>query len=92
MLCQADLATPENRARYEQNRPKVCLTDAFDPKFPEWGSAFVSANALGPAGEATCHLIVDNHGVLRAQAVGTIVQEHMHEQLINAILHFPDNN
>jgi predicted amidohydrolase len=94
MLSQADLATPENRTRYELNRPAVCLPDAFDPKFPEWGSAFVSANALGRAGETTCHqghcIIVDNQGVLRAQAVGTIVQEHMHEQLINAVIHFSD--
>ncbi len=93
MLCQRDLATPEGRGKYEQNRPRVFLPDAFDPKFAEWGSALVTANALGPAGAATCHqghcVIVDNMGVLRAQAVGTIVREHMHEQLINAVLHFP---
>lgn len=92
MLHQTDLATPEGRGRYEQNRPLVFLPDAFDPRFPDWGSALVAANALGPAGAATCHqghcIIVDNLGVLRAQAVGTIVREHMHEQLINAVLHF----
>lgn len=93
-LQQSDLATPVGRSKYEQNRPRVCLPDAFDPKFSEWGSALVTANALGPAGIATCHqghcIIVDNCGVLRAQAVGTIVREHMHAQLINAVLHFPE--
>lgn len=94
MLSQDDLLTPEGRQRYEQNRPRVCLPDAFDPKFKEWGSALVTANALGPAGAATCHqghcIIVDHLGVLRAQATGTMVREHMHEQLINAVLHFAE--
>jgi len=94
MLCQTDLATADGRDKYAQNRPRVCLPDAFDPNFADWDSALVTANALGPAGAETCHqghcIIVDNMGVLRAQASGTIVREHMHEQLINAVLHFPD--
>ncbi len=95
MLCQADLVTSEGRDKYEQNRPRVCLPDAFDPNFAEWGCALVTANALGPAGAGTCHqghcIIVDSFGVLRAQAEGTIVREHMHEQLINAVLQVPGN-
>ncbi len=91
-LGQADLASPDGRTRYEENRPRVCIATAFDPQQAEWGSAFVSSNALGPAGAQTCHqghcIIVDAQGVLRAQAVGTIVREHMHSQLINAVLQF----
>lgn len=93
MLQQNELATEEGCRRYTENRPRVCHIDAFDTKAKEWGSGFVSANALGPIGRETCHqghcLIVDSQGVLRAQAVGTIVLEHMHEQLINAVLTWP---
>lgn len=91
-LGQSDLETPEGRRRYEENRPRVCIATAFDPQCQEWGSAFVSSNALGPAGTQTCHqghcIIVDAQGVLRAQAVGTLVREHMHAQVINAVLSF----
>lgn len=93
MLCASDLATPEGRNRYEENRPRVCIGAPFDPTFEAWGSACVSANALGPAGARTCHqghcIIVDAQGVLRAQAVGTIVREHMQEQFIHAVLTWP---
>lgn len=96
MLPQSELATPEGRQRYTANRPRVCMPDAFDPGFSEWGSALVTSNALGRAGKSTCHqghcIIVDALGVLRAQAHGTIIREHMHEQLINAIVEWPRIN
>lgn len=94
MLHPADLSDPAARERYAENRTHVCMTTPFDPEFPKWGTGFVSCNALGPAGARTCHqghcMIVDGQGVLRAQAPGTIVREHMAEQLITATLEFPD--
>lgn len=55
-------------------------------------SGFASANALGPVGRQTCHqghcMIVDNRRVMRAQIPGTIVREHMQDQMIHALLCF----
>jgi predicted amidohydrolase len=93
MLHEADLATPEGRAKYAENRPRVFKTEAIldEKECPYTG--FTSANALGPAGKQTCHqghcMIVDNQRVMRAQIPGTIVLEHMQDQMIHALLHFP---
>jgi len=91
-LHQADLLTSEGRAKYEANRPRVCMATAFMPDFEERKLGFTASNALGRIGDKTCHqghcIITDQYGVLRAQAVGTIVLEHQHPQLINAILYF----
>jgi hypothetical protein len=55
-------------------------------------SGFASANALGPVGNQTCHqghyMIVDNQRVMRAQIPGTIVLEHMQDQMVHARLEF----
>ncbi|MCL1857338.1 MAG: hypothetical protein FWF84_06860 [Kiritimatiellaeota bacterium] len=91
-LSQAELLTDEGRKKYEENRPRVCMPNPFDADFQKNKLGFTSANALGRAGAKTCHqghcIITDQNGVLRAQAVGTIVREHHHQQLINAILTF----
>ena len=55
-------------------------------------TGFTSANALGPVGRQTCHqghcMIVDHQRVMRAQIPGTIVLEHMEDQMIHARLQF----
>ncbi len=93
MLHASALDTPEARASYAKSRESVCRSGPFDESFDKWGSAFVSCNAVGPMGAETCHrghcMIVDRHGILRAQCTGTNVLEFMHEQLINAVLEFP---
>ena len=92
MLHEADLLTPDGRKKYIENRPRVFNTDAIldDKQCPYMG--FASANALGPAGRQTCHqghcMIVDNNRVMRAQIPGTIVLEHMQDQMIHAELTF----
>ena len=92
MLHAADMDSPAARAAYAENRTHVCMPGPFDESFAKWGSAFVSCNAVGPMGANTCHqghcMIVDRHGILRAQCTGTNVREFMHEQLINAVLEF----
>lgn len=92
MLHSADLLTAEGRARYVENRPRVFNTAAIlDEKDCPY-SGFTSANALGPVGRRTCHqghcMIVDNQRVMRAQIPGTIVLEHMQDQMIHALLGF----
>lgn len=93
MLHEEDLATPEGRAKYVANRPRVFKTEAIldEKDCPHTG--FTSANALGPVGRNTCHqghcMIVDNRRVMRAQIPGTIVLEHMQDQMIHAQLQFP---
>ena len=93
MLHEADLATPEGCAKYVANRPRVFKTEAIldEKECPYTG--FTSANALGPVGKQTCHqghcMIVDNFRVMRAQIPGTIVLEHMQDQMIHALLQFP---
>ncbi len=92
MLHAADLPTAEGRTRYVENRPRVFNTSAIldEKECPFTG--FASANALGPVGRQTCHqghcMIVDNQRVMRAQIPGTIVLEHMQDQMIHALLHF----
>lgn len=92
MLHEADLVRPEARRAYEVNRPRVFKTEAIldEKECPYTG--FASANALGPAGRRTCHqghcMIVDNARVMRAQIPGTIVLEHMQDQMIHAALTF----
>ncbi|MBN2295833.1 MAG: carbon-nitrogen hydrolase family protein [Pirellulales bacterium] len=94
MLTCNDLKYVAGRQRYEHNRSRVYISTALDESALEWGSAAVTANTLGQIGQETCHqghcTITDNHGVIRAQAAGTIVLEHMHEQLINAVLTWND--
>ena len=92
MLSEEDLLTPEGRSRHIDNRPRVFKTEAIldEKECPTTG--FTSANALGPVGHQTCHqghcMIVDNHRVMRAQIPGTIVLEHMEDQMIHARLRF----
>jgi predicted amidohydrolase len=91
-LHEEDLRTPTGRRRYEENRPRVFITNAIldETKCPHTG--FTAANALGPVGRQTCHqghcMIVDNDRVMRAQIPGTIVLEHMQDQMIHAQLNF----
>jgi len=91
MLHEADLATPEGRQKYETNRPRVFNTCAI-LEAKDCPVGFTSANALGPAGRQTCHqghcMIVDGQRVMRAQIPGTIVLEHMQDQMIHAELNF----
>ncbi|MEI7437899.1 MAG: hypothetical protein WCL16_13925, partial [bacterium] len=92
MLHSADLLTVEGRTRYAENRPRVFNTAAIlDEKDCPY-SGFTSANALGPVGRQTCHqghcMIVDNQRVMRAQIPGTIVLEHMQDQMIHTQLTF----
>ena len=92
MLHAADLLTTEGRTRYVENRPRVFKTEAIldDKECPFTG--FTSANAMGPVGRQTCHqghcMIVDNQHVMRAQLPGTIVLEHMQDQMIHAAMQF----
>lgn len=93
MLHAADLQTAEGRAKYVENRPRVFNTAAIldEKECPFTG--FASANALGPVGRQTCHqghcMIIDNQRVMRAQIPGTIVLEHMQDQMVHAQLTFP---
>jgi predicted amidohydrolase len=92
MLHESDLLTEAGRTRYAENRPRVFNTQAIltEKECPDTG--FTSANALGPAGAETCHqghcMIVDNRRTMRAQIPGTIVLEHMQDQMIHAELTF----
>jgi len=91
-LHEADLQTPAGRKQYEKNRPRVFNTNAILNKTKCPYTGFTSANALGPVGRQTCHqghcMIVDNDRVMRAQIPGTIVLEHMQDQMIHAQLNF----
>lgn len=92
MLHESDLLTDEGKARYEENRLRVFKTEAIldEKECPYTG--FASANAMGPVGVQTCHqghcMIVDNQRVMRGQIPGTIVIEHMQDQMIHAELKF----
>ena len=92
MLHELDLQTPEGRARYIANRPRVFKTEAMLDEKECPATGFASANALGPAGRQTCHqghcMIVDNQRVMRGQIPGTIVLDHMEDQMIHARLQF----
>ena len=92
MLHDTDLSTAAGRARYVENRPRVFKTEAILDENECPFTGFMSANALGLAGRKTCHqghcMIVDNRRVMRAQIPGTIVLEHMQDQMIHARLSF----
>ncbi|MEI7437908.1 MAG: nitrilase-related carbon-nitrogen hydrolase, partial [bacterium] len=92
MLHASDLLTVDGRARYIENRPRVFKTEAILDEKECPCTGFASANALGPVGRQTCHqghcMIVDSQRVMRAQITGTIVLEHMQDQLIHAQLNF----
>lgn len=92
MLHAADLESAEGRSRYSGNRPRVFKTEAILDETECPFTGFASANALGPVGRQTCHqghcMIVDNQRVLRAQIPGTIVLEHMQDQMVHALLSF----
>ena len=92
MLHVDDLLTAEGRARYTENRPRVFKTEAILDEKECPATGFTSANALGPVGRQTCHqghcMIVDHQRVMRAQIPGTIVLEHMEDQMIHARLQF----
>ena len=95
MLRAHELQSPEGRSRYTNNRPRVFnvapILSETDCPF----SGFASANALGPVGHQTFHqghcMIVDNQRVMRAQIPGTIVLEHMQDQMVHAVLAFEKN-
>lgn len=92
MLHSADLLSVEGWGKYVENRPRVFNTAAILDEKDCPFSGFTSANALGPVGRQTCHqghcMIVDNQRVMRAQIPGTIVLEHMQDQMIHASLCF----
>jgi len=92
MLHAADLESAEGRSLYSGNRPRVFKTEAILDETECPFTGFASANALGPVGRQTCHqghcMIVDNQRVLRAQIPGTIVLEHMQDQMAHALLAF----
>ncbi len=92
MLHECELQTPEGRARYVKNRPRVFKTEAILDESECPNTGFASANALGPVGRQTCHqghcMIVDNQRVMRAQIPGTIVMEHMEDQMVHIRLRF----
>ena len=92
MLHESDLLTEEGRKKYTENRPRVFLTEAILSEKHCAYTGFTACNALGPVGKRTCHqghcMIVDNHRVMRAQIPGTIVLEHMQDQMIHAELSF----
>ncbi len=89
---EAELADPEKRALYEQYRGYVFLAQAMltEKECPHCG--FAAANAMGYDGRSVTHmghcLIVDNHRVLRAQIPGTLILEHLQEQMVHAQLTF----
>jgi predicted amidohydrolase len=92
MLHEKDLQTAAGRAKYRANRPRVFKPAALLSRKECPFTGFTAANALGPAGRRTCHqghcMIVDNRRVMRAQIPGTIVLEHMQDQMIHAVLSF----
>jgi predicted amidohydrolase len=93
MLHESDLDTPAGRAAYARDRTAVFKPEAFVEPKEAVMTAFASANALGYDGRATYHrghcMIVDRHGVLRAQLAGTNVLEHQQDQMVHAVLSFP---
>lgn len=93
MLHEADLATEAGQAKYQEHRARVFRAEAVlsEKDCPHTG--FTAVNALGPVGRQTCHqghcMIVDARRVVRAQIPGTIVLEHMQDQMIHSLLQFP---
>ena len=94
MIHEQDLMTTEGRQKYAQARSKVFIADAIYNSDKNRKIGFASANAVGPVGKQTCHqghcLIVDDRRVVRAQIPGTIVLEHMHNQMAHAVLNFEE--
>ncbi|MGD0089680.1 MAG: carbon-nitrogen hydrolase family protein [Planctomycetota bacterium] len=95
MLTESELDSEDGRARYAEDRKKVFRAEAVHPPEPQWPTAFASANALGYDGATDrgwhrghC-MIVDRHGIVRAQIPGTCVIEHQHDQMVHARLVFP---
>ncbi len=92
MIHAVDLGNPELKSRYEEMRSKTFNTSAILDEKECRICGFTSANALGPAGKQTCHqghcMIVDNNRVMRAQIPGTIILEHMQDQMIHSVLEF----
>ena len=92
MLHESDLASPDVRKTYEENRPRVFNTKAImsEEDCPVCG--FAAANALGYDGKNACHqghcMIVDNNRIMRAHIPGTIVLEHQQDQMAHAALSF----
>ncbi len=93
MLHESDLVTEAGQTKYREHRVQVFKTDAILDEKDCLYTGFTAVNALGPVGRQTCHqghcMIVDNHRVMRAQIPGTIVLEHMQDQMIHALLCFP---
>ncbi|NLL84052.1 MAG: carbon-nitrogen hydrolase family protein [Lentisphaerae bacterium] len=91
-ICEADLASDEGMARHVANLPRVFLSKPFDEQSRKHRLGFTATNAMGRAGVNTCHqghaTIVDNNGIIRAQAPGTIIRDHQHDTLIHARLNF----
>ena len=92
MLRAQELQSPEGRSCYAKNRLRVFNIAPILSENECPFSGFASANALGPVGHQTCHqghcMIVDNQRVMRAQIPGTIVLEHMQDQMVHALLDF----
>lgn len=88
-----ELFTEEGRALAAEYRNFVCLHDAFmqEERRP---NGFVAANALGFDGKKMHHmghcLIADTFGTLRAQIPGTLIIEHQQDQMIHAVIDFPE--
>lgn len=95
-LRSSALATMEGLQRYCENRSKVFKAEAVlsedDCHFPGWASA----NALGDDGRHAVHqghcMIVDGQRVMRAQIPGTNVIDHFLDQMVHAIITFPDKS
>ncbi len=89
-LHEADLDTEDGRRRYIENRPRVHNTQAILTEANL--GPFASANAMGYDGYYACHqghcMIIDRNLVMRAQIPGTIVLEHLQDQMIHAVLTF----
>jgi len=89
---EQELDEPEQRELYEKYRNYVYLRQAIlsEEECPVCG--FAAANALGFDGRSVTHMghcmIVDNQRVLRAQIPGTLVLEHLQEQMVHALLSF----
>lgn len=89
-LHEEDLLTEDGRKRYIENRPRVFNTQAILTEANL--GPFASANAMGYDGYFACHqghsMIIDRNLVMRAQIPGTIVLEHLQDQMAHAVLMF----
>lgn len=91
-LHERDLTDHNVLNTYIEKRPSVFIKEAvIDEKdCPYIGKT--CTNALGPVGDITCHqghcMIIDNSRVMRAQIPGTLILEHLQDQMIHAELNF----